>query len=383
MIRSQRFNAHGGGGGGAGSRLPKFAEDIAGLLFRDTQDNFSRQGGQFGPGGTGIFGDIAAGYNAGDAAQLFSGLLSGVGGGQMGRDYFGRNAINLTDRGIANGMELNDWGKEGAQDSRDYNRLNDKFLEQSSGGYNKLMGLLGQSGASIIGGPGSQPSLRQGYGVGTTGAAALASAKDTGPDSQLYKDTLALLTPQTRAAYSARGLGLSGQAANAEADQARQLADSFAQRANQEKNAFYQTAANSEGTAAGFGGAYNNALANMYGTRLGSLSSIYGNQLQGATAATEAPGRVFSTFQGGIGQGIQNIGAALGQYLQPMQMNQAGLAGLGQALNLPLSYQQSLYNYLRSPQTQLLGVPSSTGQQSNGSHPNGLLGDMLGFEKGG
>lgn len=363
----RHFTAHGGGGGGNGSRLPKFAEDIAGLLFRTPEDNFKNQGGSFGPGGTGIFGDIQAGYDAGPAARLFGGLTSGIDAGQMGRDYFGRNAINLTDRGLANGMELNDWSKEGAMDSRDYNRLNDRFLEQSGRGLNSLNSLVGGGGPSGI-----YSQFSRTPGIGAAGSAALAAANNVGPDSELYKSTLSMLTPQTNAAYASRGLGQSGVAANAVASQARQLADSFAQRANTERNAFLNTAVGSEAANASFQGALNNALANVFGT-----------QMQGATAAAEAPARIFSTMQGGIGQGIQNIGATLGQYLQPMQMNQAGLAGLGQALNLPVAYQQQLYNFLRSPQSQLLGVPSSTGQQALGGHPNGLLGDLLGFEKGG
>lgn len=360
---TMNLTRHGGGGGGSGSRLPRFAEDIAAILFRDTSDNFT---GGLGPNGAGVFGDIQEGYNQGPARDLFSGLMSGVGAGQMGRDYFGTNAINLTDRGVRAGMNMNDWSQEGAIDSRDYNRMNDAFLGQASRGFNNLMSLVGNGG----GGPGSQ--LARTPGIGEAGRRALAASENVGPDSDLYNRTWDIMRPQVRSSWAARGMGDSGAAINAESNQAQQLADQFAQRANAEKNNFLQTAVGSEGANASFQGALNSALANMYGS-----------QVQGAVAGTEAPARIFSTMQGGIGQGIQNIGAALGQYLQPMQMNQAGLAGLGQALNLPVAYQQQLYNFFRSPQTQLMGVPSSTGQQSLGSHPNGLLGDLLGFEKGG
>ncbi len=398
MKQRAYFTAHGGGGGGSGSRLPKFAEDIAAILFRNTSDNF---GGGLGPQGAGIFGDIQQGYNDGPAGTLFGGGSFGGGGaggswgdsvrmGQAGRDYFGGNSVNLADRGVQAGMQLNDRANAGAQHSANYNDLNGAFLDQSSRGYNTLMGLLNNAPGLDGRNDPRAPNLANRYGVGTVGAEAMKAAQNVGPDSELYKSTLSFLTPQVRTAFAARGMGDSGQAVGAEGDQARQLADSFATRAQQEKNAFLQTAAGSEGTAAGFQGARNNALANIFGSQAGleggrnsALANIFGSQVQGALGATEAPSRVFSTMQGGLGQGIQNIGAALGQYLQPQQMNQAGLAGLGQALNLPVAYQQQLYNFLRSPQTQLMGVPSSTGQQGLGSHPNGLLGDILGFEKGG
>jgi hypothetical protein len=365
-MQRQLYDSHGGGGGGNGSKLPAFAQDIAEILFRTPFRAFTSQGRDLGPNGGGIFGDIQSGYNAGNADDLFSGLMGMKDQAQQGGDYFRNNAMNLTDRGINAQSHLNDLAMGGAEHSSGYNNMNDRFLEQSGRGFNNLMSLVGAGG----GGPGSQ--LSRTPGIGEAGRRALAASENVGPDSKLYKSTLSFMTPAVRAASSARGMGNSGSAVAAEGDQARQLADSFAMRAQQEKNNFLQTAVGSEGANASFQGALNSALANMYGS-----------QVQGATAATEAPTRIFQGMQSGLGQGIQNIGNATGQYLQPLQMNSAGLSNYGSAMGMPLSTQQSLYNFFRSPQSQLLGVPSSTGQQSLGGHPNGLLGDILGFEKGG
>ncbi len=358
------FNAHFGGGGGGDSELPQFAKDIAGILFRGPAEYFEGQYGGHGLG-SGIFGDILAGYNAGPAADLFGGLAGQAGRvGQVGRG-FGDQAEYLSQRGINAGMGMNDWAREGANHSRDYNNLNGAFLDQAGRGWNSLMGLVNGGGQAGMGGLSRTP------GIGPSGTAALAAANNVGPDSQLYKDTWNLMKPQVRSAFSARGMGTSGQAIRGEEDQARNLANDFAMRANQEKNAFLGTAANSEAANASLQGSYNSALANMFGSRI-----------QGALGATESPSRIFSTMQGGLGQGIQNIGAALGQYLIPMQMNQAGLSGFNAGYQTPVNYQQMVYNFLRSPQTQMLGLPSSTGQEQNRPPRNGLFGQLLGFDKG-
>ena len=371
MSLRQRICTH-GGGGSAGSKLPKWATDIGNVLFRDPAAAFQTAGEMLGPSGYGAFGDMLSGYLAGPTSQMFAGPGQDGGWGdsiQQTRDasnYFANNAMNIAQNAQPAMNNLNMMAYNGAQDSAGYNALNGAFLEQGGRGFNQLMGLVGQGGGGVQ----PPPTL----GMGEVGRAALAASKDVGPDSELYKSTLSFMTPQVRSAYSARGLGTSGQAANAEADQARQLADSFAQRANTERNQYYNTAASDSAQ-------YNSALANMYGSSTGAGANMYGTQMQGATAATEAPSRIFSTMQGGLGQGIQNIGNATGQYLQPMQMNQAGMGNYGQAQQMPLSYQQSIYNYLRSPQTQLLGIPSGTGQQSNAGSPNGLFGDLLGVKK--
>jgi hypothetical protein len=294
---------------------------------------------------------MLSGYAAGPSDQLMSG--GGAGGGwgeqlaanQDASKYFANNAIGLQQNAQGNMQYLNQLAANGAQDSAGYNAMNNAFLEQSGKGLNSLN--------RLVGGGGSQ--------MGPAGLEAMRASQNVGPDSELFKSTMSFLTPQVNAAYSSRGLGQSGAAANAVSDQGRQLANSMAERANTERNAFLGTAVGDEGVSA-----------NRYGT-----------QMQGATASAEAPSRIFGNMQGGIGQGIQNIGNATGQYLQPMQMNQAAMGSFGQAMGMPVAYQQGLYNFLRSPQTQLLGIPSGTGQQSLAGHPNGLFGDLLGVKKGG
>lgn len=384
-----RFNAHNGGGGGAGSRLPKFAQDIAEILFRGPGENFLAQTGGQGLG-SGIFGDMLQGYENGPASQLFGGLGGLPAQGQWANDYFGGNAANLTNRALGPQMQMNDMAARGAGHSADYNDMNGAFLDQSGRAYNGLMSRL-NNGPSLEGLRSlGDPSLANSYGIGQVGQEALNASHNVGPDSELYKSTLSFLKPQVRSAFASRGMGDSGQSISAEGDQARQLADSFAQRSQAEKNAFLQTAAGSEGTSAGFQGARNNALANIFGSRAGmasglnsALANIFGTQVQGGLGATEAPGRVFSTMQGGLGQGIQNIGNATGQYLQPLQTNQAGLGGFNAAMQTPVNMQQMLYNFFRSPQTQALGLPSSTGQQQLSKPNQGILGDLLGYQKNG
>jgi hypothetical protein len=360
------FDAHlGGGGGGGDTELPQFAKDIASIIFRGPAEYFEGQNGGHGLG-SGIFGDMLAGYNAGSAQDLFGGLAGDTLGHVRNTGQgFGDQAAWLSQRGIDAAMPLNHMAREGANHSRDYNNLNGAFLQQASNGWDSLMGLVNGGGAS------GMSNLSRTPGIGPSGQAALAAAKDTGPDSALYGRTWDMLKPQVRSAWSSRGMGTSGSAIAGEQAQAQQLADQFAQRANAEKNAFLQTGAASEGANASLQGSYNSALANMFGS-----------QMQGATAATEAPSRIFSTMQGGLGQGIQNIGAALGQYLQPMQMNQAGLSGFNSGYQTPVNYQQMLYNYFRSPQSQAMGLPSSTGQEQNKPPRNGLLGQLFGFDKG-
>jgi hypothetical protein len=410
-----RIGKFGGGGGGGSSELPKFAKDIAQILFRGPAEQFAADQGPHGLG-QGIFGDINAGYNQVPIDQLFGGMGNAINSGQRVGQEYGDLSERLGLNGAQNAQDMAAMSAHGANDSAAYNRLNSNFLDQSGRAYNGLMNRLNNAptldsrndpNAPQLGSLGGGPGLAGGYGVGTTGAAALKAANNVGPDSELYKSTLSFLRPQVTSSFSNRGMGGSGAAVSAEGDQARQLADSFAQRANSERNAFLQTAANSEGTAAGFQGARNNALANIYGSQAGfegsknnalanifgsqagitsgrnaALANIYGTQVQGGLGATEAPGRVFSTMQGGLGQGIQNIGNAAGQQLTPLQIAQAGLGGANAGIQTPINLQQMVYNYLRAPQSQLLGVPSSTGQQQQAGPRTGLLGNILGFDKG-
>jgi hypothetical protein len=172
----------------------------------------------------------------------------------------------------------------------------------------------------------------------------LGNVMDPTAYNPLYQNAAALLTPQVRSSFSARGLGSSGEAINQEDIQKQQLADSFANRQFQEQLGAQQQQTGAVG---------------QYAPLAGGLGSL-------GVASAQVPGEVYNQFlQGGlVNQQAYNL--AQQNQLYPMQSLALGMQNYNNALDIPLNYETALYNATRAPQLSLLGALSGTNQSSHG-----------------
>lgn len=180
-------------------------------------------------------------------------------------------------------------------------------------------------------------SVRQ-QGIGQIGDQALGQIANTGPRGDIYERAAALLRPQVRAGFSARGLGSSGAAIREEGNQMQQLADSFAQRAMQERIGLLGAAAQGQG----------------------AESSMMGQRISGSLGGAQLPGQIMNQFQQQYGGALGNLAASAGLNLTPMQASLAGTQALGAGLGLPFQLAQQAYLATRSPMQMAgssLGVP--------------------------
>jgi hypothetical protein len=170
----------------------------------------------------------------------------------------------------------------------------------------------------------------------------------------IQKRAIAEGLPQVRASYSARGLGLGGEAARGEQDYVQRISDQMAQQAVQAKLGGLGVAAQGANTAAGEAANFGNI-----GIQRGQL----------AQQAAMLPGSVLNQFLQGQQLGLQGLGLAGQQQFQPLQLAGLGAGVWGQGMQFPLDYTNTLFAASRQPQNWMAnfinGVPNigSSGQR--------------------
>ena len=303
----------------------------------------------------GLIGDATAGGSLFPGAQLFGGLPNLLAAAYRGGDFTRQLAADATNFGIGNTGALAQGAMGSVGGVQNIANMIPGAMDASMGYASMLNKFLGS-------GTGSAPGMT----AGRVANAALAAANDVGPNSQLYERASALLRPEIRTAWSSRGLGSSGMSIGDESQQMQQLADSFAMRANQEKNAFLQTAAAGEGTQA----SENVGLGNI-NLGYGQLANQRG---QLALQASMLPGQILSQMAGVAGAPIDAASAAAGLQGLPLSLVGAGSQIFQQGVNNPLSTASNIYNLTRDPQKALLAALSGTQQTSSSPYYRGIFG---------
>lgn len=350
----------GGQSVGQGSEPPPWVRDLLGGAFlRGPAQDFTAGGGfpNFTPGSPmGPISDVTAGMNGMPGSTLFGGygqwpaMAQGAGqmfnqmGTQGGMNAYGANAsLGLNQMSDPNGGNAN----------------NSWLGSLTRPSYGAAMDYAGPAYGMISGRTGGQPSAFS----GAAEPAALSQMANTGPNGDIYNRTLAMLTPQVRSSYAARGLGGSGVAANAESTQAQQLADSFAQRAMQERIGLLGQAVGGEGANASMTGALGNTAASMLNTRL-----------NGSLNAARLPGQVLNDFMGVTGQNIGNSNSLAGLNMTPLQAGMQGQNLSMQGLQEPIALANQLYSLTRSPYLSLLQAGSGASPLGRADSYRGIFG---------
>lgn len=288
--------------------------------------------------------------------SLYGGMQNLPGQAQQGGADLRQLAAMGAQQGFGNTMGLANMAPGLAQQQMQMAGYAPGVLGASAGYGQMLNNAIGQ-GSSGVGIPSGN--------LARITDAALNQANNVGVNGDIYQRTMDLMRPQIRAAYSARGLGTSGEAIQGENDQAMQLADTMAQQAYANRNAFLGTAANAGSAEGAERVGLTNAGVNQ-ALGLGGLGVQRGQlALGGMTAAPQA----WNSILGGQNQAFQGLNMAGQQQFQPLQL--AGLGGgvYGQGLNMPLDFANAMYGATRAPMMNfgnfLNGVPNvgSSGQR--------------------
>jgi hypothetical protein len=339
---------------------PGWANEIFKNIFGPSGAAWKEGGGQAAMG-WGPWGDVSGGFGAASPEAIF-GPYSGMAGpmgdfSQQAAMFGGPAALNaaMASQGFAN--QANPL----AAMSGNTAALSPQFMEATFPFYNQLQNLVGKTGSYM------DTLLKEGGSPfsGQVAGAALKEAQNVGPSGDIYKRTMDLLTPQVRSSFAARGMGGSGAAIKEEGSQAQQLADKMAQEAYQNRAAFMGVGAQGEQA--------NAAMTNALSSILGQRGNILQAGIQGALGGMQAPGQIFGQHMGAFGQGLQNLAAAQGAQLGPMQALGAG-SQMMSGLTGPM---QALYGATREPYLQLL-------QAAAGASPltaKGQYHSMLGIPK--
>lgn len=309
----------------------------------------------------GFFGDMG-GQSMYPFASLYGGMQNLPGQSQQAGADLRQLASMGAQQGFGNTMGLAGMAPGLAQQQLQMAGYAPNVLGASAGYGQMLNGIIGQGAGSGVGIPGGN--------LARVTDAALNQANNVGVNGDIYQRTMALLRPQVRSAFADRGLGTSGQAIQGEGDQAQQLADTMAQQAYANRNAFLGTAA-SAGSAEGNErvGLTNAAVNQALG--LGGLNMQRGNlALQGMTAAPNA----WNSILGGQNQAFQGLGMAGQQQFQPLQL--AGLGGgvYGQGLNMPLDFANQMYGATRAPFFQMGNWANGVPNVATSGQKEGFLG---------
>jgi hypothetical protein len=238
-------------------------------------------------------------------------------------------------------------------------------------------GLPGQ-GAGAIGGQNVQNAMGAGQQVVN---AALGAYHQMPADA--YERVVQEGLPDVRASYSARGLGTSGEAARGEQDYIQRVRDELYQKDVANQIAALQTGASAASPAAaqaigaqqaaigrgqlglGYGELGLNTLGQQSQTGLGygqlGLQQMMGQgQLAGQGALL--PGQMLGGLQDVAGAPLGSLQQAAALQGLPLGLVGQGLNLYNAGLNMPLQYQQALYNYTRQPQLDLLTQLTGTQQ---------------------
>jgi hypothetical protein len=246
---------------------------------------------------------------------------------------FAQNFGNLNQQGFLGGDMLRQLGAQGTNQA--FGNAQQLAAQQAA----LAGGLAGMNPADFLSASASfGRGINQGLNTfgSTIGSAqqALADVMDPTSQNSLFENAANLLTPRVRAAFSARGLGSSGSAIEEEGNQLQQLADSFALRQAQERQA-----------------------------ALGTLGSLAQGQGGLGVAGAQVPGQVFNQLAQGGNLQQQALLAAQQGNLAPLQALQAGGGVFQQGLDMPLSNFNNLLALRNQPMsmiTPLLGGISGT-----------------------
>jgi hypothetical protein len=290
--------------------------------------------------------DAVTGYDMAPASQIFAGLAEQFGNaqnaGRMGRDLMSQG----TNQGWNNAMR---YGGQANDATRQTQQLAGMIPNAMDAANYYLQGVTGATqGHNVMNASGAGQQVVD---------AALNASTRFGPE--MYQRVVAEGLPEVRASYSARGLGTSGEAARGEQEYISRTRDMLAQQEVQNRIAALGTAASASGPAA------SQAIgAQQAAAQRGQLG------LQ----ASQAPGQILQQMQGVASSPLDAMAAALGIQMGPGQLAQQGMQGFLQALNLPLEYQQAVYNLTRDGGKGLLNALA--GQQQSSSTPDyrGLFG---------
>lgn len=302
--------------GGGAQKFPSWTAPLTRFLFEGSTPGTE---GDQGPPAQGLIGDAWAGQQAFPSGSLFQGLSDMIANAQRGGAGTQQLAVQGTQRGYGNASGLADQAAQTAG--------------QAGGIAGLIPGALSAANAYAGGINHAQSQFQPAYGAAQS---ALQDVMNPTQQNSLYNNAANLLTPRVRSAFSARGLGTSGQAVQEEGNQLQQLADSFALRQAQER----QSAISGVGNLASQGGNLGVAASQVPGAILNGMQGV----ANGAIQAQQGAGA------------LQQLPLAIGQ--QGQQLYQAGM-------NMPLDYQQALYNFTRQPGLQLLSALAGTLQSSN------------------
>jgi hypothetical protein len=168
--------------------------------------------------------------------------------------------------------------------------------------------------------------------------------------AEAYQRVVAEGLPEVRASYSSRGLGASGGAARGEQDYIQRTRDQLYQQDVANQIAALQSGAAASGAAAS--------------QAIGAQQAALGRGQLGL-AASQAPGQILGQFQQVATSPLDAMIAAAGLQSQPLQLAGAGGQVYSQGLNLPLEYQQAIYEFTRDPAKTIMGALSGVQQNSS------------------
>jgi len=336
-----------GGPGGQNSKqkIPEWARAFANWGF----------GGRI-PGGSlnpnadfpqqGPFYDAIMGSQAASPEQLFGGLANQIPGaqraGSIGRDMVSQG----TNQGWQNAMQ---YGNQANQFTGQAGNIAGMIPNAMEAANYYLQGVTGATqGNNIIGASGAGQQVVD---------AALGSARQM--PAEAYQRVVADALPEVRSSYSDRGLGTSGESARGEQEYIQRTRDKIYQQDVANQIAALGTAASASGAAA------SQAIgAQQAAAQRGQLG------LQ----ASQAPGQILQQMQGVNGSALDALASALGIQAGPGQLAQQGMEGYSQGLNLPLQYQQEIYNLTRDGGKGLLNALAGQQQSVSKSDYRGLFG---------
>lgn len=340
-----------GGPGGSSSNFPSWTAPFTRYAFT----GMTPGEGHGGPPDQGLIGDAYWGGQAAPSQDIFGGLMGQVPNAQLGGQQIRGLAAQAGQQGYGNAMTIAGNALGPLQHMYGLGDLVPGGLDAS----NYYMGQVTRGIQQGLGGGGTTGV--QHAATSRVTDAALGQLQNAGIDGDLYNRAADLLRPQVRAATSARGLGTSGISAGLENESMQQLADSFAQKAMQNRIGLLGTAA----SAAGAEGS----------ERVGLTDAMIRQSLGRGSLANDA-GRLSLAASMGIPSILQGFGDV---YQQPLDASQTamglqsgplaltGLTGqvYNQGLQMPLDYQQALYNFTRSPALSLLSGLSGTQLQNS------------------
>lgn len=335
---------------------------------------YTRPGGDFlgegkYPGGAQGYGDLSGlGGYFGDVGlagmfpyqSMYGGLQQNFPNVQAGGNYFAGLGLGGTGQGYGNTSFLADQGLGNAR--------------WATGILPQTMGTLGlQNNALQAANYYAQqlaPALQGRNMGGGSGAGqqvmSAAQGFNTKELADIQQRAIAEGLPQVRASYSARGLGLGGEAARGEQDYVQRISDQMAQEAIQARLQGLGIMAQGANTAANEAAAFGNI-----GLGRGNL----------ALAGAQMPQAVLNQMLQGQGLGMQNfgqMGALLSQagqqQFQPLQLAGLGAGVWGQGMQFPLDYTNTLFGATRQPMNWLANFINGVPNVGNSGQSEGFLG---------